>query len=293
MTTLFDFPTPSLVLDRSRLERNCWRMAKKTARHWLDLRPYSKTPCFWRLVRFSGFPYHPRKRRMASGSRVAGRNIVMKKLALCATIACAGTLVAFAATAAELKEVQVEKFGYKLKLPADFVLEGKPEATSQWIRGPKSGGSAEPAAASETKEKKGLGGKLKTKLVGEKNTDETASSGGSSEGALTVYVNWTYMPDVASDSIYKTVMDDMKQKADGPNPTYKDIKPLEIKGGKAFWYKEVDKSAGDEIHRWHIQAYGNKSVYTVGLTGAYGQFKDWAATYEEVIKSFELVPIKE
>ncbi len=222
----------------------------------------------------------------------------MKKLVLCATIAGAGMLVAFAAAAAvELKEVQVEKFGYTLKLPTDFERQGVPEATTQWIRGPKSG---ESSSSGETKEKKGIGVKVKVGRVsvgGGKESEETSStssgSGGSSEGALTVYVNWTYMPDVASDSIYKTVMDDMKQKADGPNPTYKDIKPLEIKGGKAFWYKEVDKSANDEIHRWHIQAYGNKSIYTVGLTGTFGQFENWAATYEEVVKSFGLIPIKE
>lgn len=43
MKTLFDLPTPSLVLNRARLERNCGRMAEKAARHGLDLRPHLKT----------------------------------------------------------------------------------------------------------------------------------------------------------------------------------------------------------------------------------------------------------
>lgn len=43
MTTLFDLPTPSLVLDRARLERNCRRISEKAARHGVDLRPHLKT----------------------------------------------------------------------------------------------------------------------------------------------------------------------------------------------------------------------------------------------------------
>ena len=54
----------------------------------------------------------------------------------------------------------------------------------------------------------------------------------------------------------------------------------------------MDKAAGDEIHRWHIKSYGNKSAYTIGLTGTYAQFAEWGPVYEEVIKSFKLIPME-
>ncbi len=41
--TLFDLPTPSIVLDRSILERNCARMAQRAAQQGVRLRPHLKT----------------------------------------------------------------------------------------------------------------------------------------------------------------------------------------------------------------------------------------------------------
>lgn len=41
--TIFDLPTPSLVLDRSKLERNIQRMSETAKRHGVALRPHMKT----------------------------------------------------------------------------------------------------------------------------------------------------------------------------------------------------------------------------------------------------------
>ena len=112
-----------------------------------------------------------------------------------------------------------------------------------------------------------------------------------------IYVNWTWMPDVASGTIYKANYDSVKQDIASPDPKYKDPVVFDKKKGyshegNTFWYKEVDKQDGTEIHRWHIHSAGNQSTYTIGLTGTYAQFQEWGPVYEQVIKSFKLIPMK-
>jgi hypothetical protein len=203
-----------------------------------------------------------------------------------------GSLASFNAAAEDWKTVEAEKFGYKVKIPKSFERQGTIEETTSWIQ---SGGAAE--SGKKTKKKRGFSAKLRVKGVsvgGSKSEEETSSSGGSSGGdVLQVYVNWVYMPDVGSGTMYKTNYDSVKKGIDGPNSKYKDIKALNMSGGEAFWYKEVDKSDNGEIHRWHIQAYGNKSAYTIGLTGPYGAFENNADIFKEIVDNFELIPLKE
>ena len=209
--------------------------------------------------------------------------------ALCAV------LVAPQAQAREWKEYETKKYGYALKLPAEFTIQEEDKTTS-WIYQP---GSA-PAGKSE---KKGLKKKLGINIKGvgasveESSESSSESSGGGLESALMVYINWVWMPDVSSDTMFKTNMDSDKKNMSSPDPDYTDLIVFDKKKGYAYegntyWYKEVDKTKGDEIHRWHIKAYGNQSAYTIGLTGTYAQFKEWAPVYEEVIKSFRLIPLE-
>lgn len=208
------------------------------------------------------------------------------------------------AQAVEWKTVENKKLGYSFKIPAQFELQGDMAETSSWIYQP---GSA-PAAGGDAKEekkskKKKLGVSIGGLSVGGESSEESgaSSAGGASGGglqpALQVYVNWVWMPDVDSATMYSTNKKGDQQDIDSPSPKYKDIKVFDKKQGYAFdgntyWYKEVDKSKGDEIHRWHIKSAGNKSFYTVGLTGTYEQFKEWGPIYEEIIKSWTLIPME-
>lgn len=205
---------------------------------------------------------------------------------LCAGMLCAG----FAAWAVDFETVKADDYGYAIKIPEGFELQGKMDKTSSWIS------HAVATEGKETKKKKGFGLNVRVKgiSVGGSKSEESTSTGEGSDGqaALMVYVNWVYMPDVSSKQMYDVNKKSMQDKIDGPNPDYTDLKELKLKDGYGFWYKEVDKSDGGEIHRWHINAYGNKSAYTVGLTGTFAQFDEWAKTYEEVIKSFEFIPLK-
>jgi hypothetical protein len=208
------------------------------------------------------------------------------------------------AGAVEYKTVENKKLGYSFKVPAQFELQGDLAETSSWIYQP---GSAPAAGGGDKEEKKTKKKKLGLNVgglsIGGETAEESGSSsaGGASGGglqpALQVYVNWVWMPDVDSGTMYSTNKKGDQQDISSPSPKYKDIKDFDKKQGYAFdgntyWYKEVDKSKGDEIHRWHIKSAGNKSFYTVGLTGTYEQFKEWGPIFEEVIKSWKLIPME-
>lgn len=219
---------------------------------------------------------------------------------LAVAMVCAGSMfIGQAAEAREWKTYENKKYGYSLKIPAEFELQSEDKSTS-WIYQP---GSAASGSETTTKKKKGfsIGARIKGINVGttqsEETTSEGSSSGGGLESALSIHVNWVWMPDVAPETLYNANMDSVKKDMTSPDPNYKDPIPFAKKEGYAyegntFWYKEVDKSKGDEIHRWHIHSSGNKSDYGVILGGTYAQFEEWGPVYEEVVKSFQLIPIE-
>ncbi len=208
--------------------------------------------------------------------------------------------------AADLTDYETAKYGYSLKIPADFKMEGGADKTTTWIfqPGSVSAEAEESAPAAEGGKKKGLGGLVKGAaggLAGGKG--KTGAAGTSApkqelEPALTIYVNWVWMPDVSSAILFDTNKKSDTQNIKSPDPDYKDLVVMDkksgyaIEGGSAYWYKETDKSDPNEIHRWHIKAYGNKSAYTIGLCGTYKQFEKWGPVYEQVVKSFKLVPLE-
>ena len=207
----------------------------------------------------------------------------------------AAMVMSMTADAAKQKweEFKTPKYGYAFKLPAEFEIQGKEDKTTSWIYQPGS-------VATNKKEKKKfkIGLRVKGVSLGKSTETSTEGSGGGLESALTIYVNWVEMPDVSSATMYNTNRKSDLQDIEGRDPDYRDLKDFSKKQGYAYegytyWYKEVDKDSSDEIHRWHIKSYGNGSAYVVGLCGTYGQFQKWGPVYEEVVKSFRLVPFDE
>ncbi len=171
-----------------------------------------------------------------------------------------------AAQSGEFVDISVDKFGYAFQLPKEFTLEGgKIDSTATWSYRPASVGGA---------------------------PGTPAGTGGSKEPALTISVNWVSMDTPGSSQLFqinrKTDVDAVK----APNAKIKDLTDLTIKNGYGYWYKETDKSDPEQIHRWIIRLFGNKGVYTIGLAGAYRQFDTWGPVYEQVIDSFQLIPLK-
>ncbi len=222
----------------------------------------------------------------------------MRRAAVGAVVLLAA-VISTGAAAEDLKTVEVPDYGYKLKLPEQFTLQGELGQTSTWMYQPGAAG----AQPEKKKRRFGIGGGVNlgpVRIGGEAGAgSETVEAGdGDLEPALMVYVNWVHMPNASAETIYNANLQSVRDNINSPNPTYKDIAIFDEDEGYAdegymFWYKEVDKDDPSEIHRWHIHASGNNSTYTIGLTGTFGQFQEWGAAYEDVIKSFELIPIEE
>ncbi len=200
----------------------------------------------------------------------------------------------------EWKTYETSKYGFRVNVPAEFELNDENKGAT-WMYQP--GSVKESDSSSKTKKKKKKFG-IRVRGVGfstEESEEESSSGsggGGGLESALTIYVNWVWMPDVSSSTMYSTNKKSDQQNIDSPDPDYQDIADFSKKKdyayeGNTYWYKEIDKGTGEgsEIHRWHIKSYGNKSAYTVGLCGTYEQFEKWGPVYEKVIKSWELIPM--
>ena len=218
-------------------------------------------------------------------------------------IAFAGSmLLATAAQAREWKIYENTKYGYSIKIPAEFELQSEDKTTS-FIYQPGSAATGDSGTTKKKKKKFSIGTRIGGVNIGTSRSEETSSEssgsgGGGLESALSIHINWVWMPDVAPSTLYQANMDSVKKDISSPDANYTD--PIDFdkkKGydyeGHTFWYKEVDKSEKDEIHRWHIYSAGNKSVYGVILGGNFGQFSEWDSVYEEVVKSFKLIPMKE
>jgi hypothetical protein len=190
------------------------------------------------------------------------------------------------------KTYKSEKYGFQFKYPPQFEVNSEDKGVTL-IYQPRKG--AAPAA-----KKKGFG-LPKVRLgpvdLGGGGAAGGGGGGGELDSAVSIYVNWTWMPDVGAAVQYNANKKSDQQNIDSPDPDYKDIVDFSKKKGYAYegytyWYKEVDKSDPEEIHRWHIKSYGNKSAYVAGLCGVYRQFEEWGPIYEKVIKTWELIPMK-
>ncbi|MDQ7824105.1 MAG: hypothetical protein RDV48_14990 [Candidatus Eremiobacteraeota bacterium] len=147
--------------------------------------------------------------------------------------------------------------GYSLKIPAEFTLDRKGAGTS-WI-GPSVGG-----------------------------------------GITGIYVNVTEMKGISSQAIYDGNIRSMKEKSDFTNVFAVKMKPVSKKV-YAFRCREAIRKPGspdekplDESHSWFLYAFGNERSYQLTVSGRYGAFKEnkVQSLYEEVINSFELIPVK-
>lgn len=232
------------------------------------------------------------------------RVLTMRNFRLSGIVLGALAMVAFVvpAQATEWKTVEVKKYGYSFKIPAQFERSGDEDKTTSWLFQPGSAPKAGDSSSKSTKKKRKFGVNIKGVGFSQENSEENSSSGSGSGGgglepALQVYVNWVWMPDVGAGTLYKANWDSVKKDMSSPDPNYTAATNFDKKQGYAyegntFWYKEVDKKKGDEIHRWHIYSAGNKSAYTIGLTGTFEQFIEWGPLFEEVVKSFKLIPLE-
>ena len=180
-------------------------------------------------------------------------------------------LLAAPAEAREWKIYENEKYGYSLKIPAEFNLDSE-DKTTNWTYQPGSAPSGSGEAKSKSKSRsfgvnvRGFG--FRTSESESSSGIRVSSSGGGLEPALGIYVNWVWMPDVSDSGSPCTppTRRATQQRHRLARSRLQGYRRLSTKTtgttyeGNTYWFKEVDKSKGDEIHRWHIKSYGNKSA---------------------------------
>lgn len=118
-------------------------------------------------------------------------------------------------------------------------------------------------------------------------------------GSASIYINAAPMKGVPSKTVYEI---NLKSKKEDRN--YTEVVPVTVKMGNktayAFRCKEApnkpgtpDAKAPTDHHRWHLMVFANEMVYTLGFTGPFESFQTQKlqATYENVIKSVELIPL--
>ena len=171
-------------------------------------------------------------------------------------IAFAGSmLLATAAQAREWKIYENKKYGYSIKIPAEFELQSEDKSTS-FIYQPGSVATGESGTTKKKKKKFSIGTRIGGVNIGTSQSEETSSessgsSGGGLESALSIHINWVWMPDVAPGTLYNANMDSVKKDMTSPDPNYTD--PINF-----------DKK----------------------------KFSEWDSVYEEIVKSFKLIPIE-
>lgn len=156
----------------------------------------------------------------------------------------------------QTSEYRDDHNGYKFRLPVEFKLNEK-GATTDWV-GPLIDGMA-----------------------------------------ASVSVNVTEMPDVP-----ESVMYDVNLKSKKKDSRYTNVVPLKVKiGSKTALgfrcieannvYGTSDLKAPSDIHRWHLYVFANRREYLMGMSTAFSvyQAKKIQPVYEEIIKSFEIIPI--
>lgn len=118
-------------------------------------------------------------------------------------------------------------------------------------------------------------------------------------GSALIYINAAPLKGVPSKTAYEI---NLKSKKEDRN--YVEVVPVTVKMGNktafAFRCKEAPNKPGTpdtksptDHHRWHLMVFGNETVYTLGFTGPFAAFQSnkLQVTYEDVIKSVELLPL--
>jgi len=230
--------------------------------------------------------------------------MAMKRIAVLTCLCMLACTLRALAQSGEYVTYESKKYGYSIKLPKELkIQEGGEDKTTSWSFQPGSAPDAKATAAGEKpKSGKGLGGLVKgvAGAVGGAATDKAAGAAPKQElePAVGIYINWVWMPDVPANTLFETNKKSDLQDISSPDPTFKELVVMDkkggyaIEGGSAYRYKEKDKKDPNDIHRWHVKAFGNKSFYTLGFTGTYKQFAKWGPEFEESIKSFKLIPLQ-
>jgi hypothetical protein len=147
------------------------------------------------------------------------------------------------------------KYGYRLDIPAGFVMEGDWGMQTSWIYRPG--------------EKEKFEGAIFPII------SVVAYEIPKRFSALTLYNTKT-----------KKVQEMIAQKDSG----YEDLETLTVEGGYALMYREVNTDDDQALNHWYVKVYGNGREYTIDISGTRQQMRERRSEFKHVVESFTLVP---
>jgi len=148
-----------------------------------------------------------------------------------------------------------EKYGYRIDIPAGFMMKGEWGMQTSWVYVP-----------------------------GEKEKFESAVF------PIINVVTYEIPKRFSAVSLYNTKVQKIKEMIAAPDSGYEDLETLTIEGGNALMYKEVDTTDDQALNHWYVKVYGNGREYTLEISGTRSQLRERRSDFKHVVESFQLIP---
>jgi hypothetical protein len=148
-----------------------------------------------------------------------------------------------------------DRYGYRLDIPAGFVMKGDSGMQTSWVYVP-----------------------------GEKEKFEDAIF------PIISVVTYEIPKRFSAVTLYNTKLKKIQEMIAEKDSSYEDLETLTVEGGNALMYKEVDTGDDQALNHWYMKVYGKGREYTVEISGTRRQLREWRSDFKHVVDSFQLIP---
>ncbi len=147
-----------------------------------------------------------------------------------------------------------EKYGYRLDIPARFVMQGDWGMQTSWIYRP-----------------------------GEKEKFDDAIL------PIISVVAYEIPKRFSAVTLFNTKLKKVQEMIAQKDSGYGDLETLTVEGGYALTYREVNTDDDQALNHWYVKVYGNGREYTIDISGTRQQLRERRPEFKHVIESFTLV----
>jgi hypothetical protein len=148
-----------------------------------------------------------------------------------------------------------EKYGYRLDIPAGFVMQGDWGMQTSWIY-----------------------------IPGEKEDFEGAVF------PIISVISYEIPKRFSAESLYNAKMKKIRELIDEKDSGYDDLETLKIEGGYALMYKDVNTDDDQALNHWYVKIYGSGREYTIDISGTRRQLRERRSEFRHVVESFGFIP---
>jgi len=148
-----------------------------------------------------------------------------------------------------------EKYGYRLDIPAGFVMQGDWGMQTSWIY-----------------------------IPGEEEKFEGAVF------PIISVIAYEIPKRFSAESLYNTKMKKVREMIAEKDSGYDDLETMKIEGAYALMYKEVNTDDDQALNHWYVKVYGNGREYTIDISGTRQQLRERRSEFKLVVESFGLIP---